>query len=154
MARSRPFRERIVCTNLLSRFPKCLNTRHGSRFWPHGAIFISEEPEEPVLVESYRNGAAADAVIKAAGHLTGLESCSLTVLHPPGLQRMVCAPAGFGDDVVVVRTSLRLNRECLVQVGIGKAMIIFGTVREVSANGTEPGFLNEVAITSAFIRQT
>ena len=37
---------------------------------------------------------------------------------------------------------------------IGHAIIVFGTVREVTPAGNEPGFLREIAVTSAFIRQT
>ena len=107
-----------------------------------------------MLVESYDNGAATEAIARASGDLTGLEACALSVLHPPGVGRMVCLMTGFGNGIVVVRTSLRLSHDSLVQISIGHAIIIFGTVRTVSASGSDAGFLSEIAVTSAFIRQT
>jgi hypothetical protein len=66
---------------------------------------------------------------------------------------MVCQRADFNDDVVVLGTSARLNRETLVQVVIGNSMILFGTVGAV-AELAKTGFLAEVAVTSALVRDS
>jgi len=106
-----------------------------------------------MFIHSCGSPAATDAVAQAALGLSGLEPCGITVMHPPGLDRMVCSLAGFGEGAVRVRTSHRLSRESLVQIGIGHAMIIFGTVRGVTKADAESGFEHEVAITSAFVQQ-
>ena len=106
-----------------------------------------------MLIQSLGALAAGEAVARAARDLSGFEPCGITVMHPPGLHKMACSLAGFGNGVVRVRTSLRLGRESLVEIGIGHAMIIFGTVGGVTKADAEPGFEHEVAITSAFTRE-
>ena len=89
---------------------------------------------------------------RAARNLTGLELCAITVLHPPGLGKMVCSLTGFGESVMHAQTSLRLNRDSLVQIGVGRAMIIFGTVGDVTVNNVTGGLGDhEIVVTSAFI---
>ena len=105
-------------------------------------------------VESYNHEAAALAVATAATDLTGLEVYALTVLHPPGFGRTTFETSGFGDGTIVVRTNRRTGPGSLVQLGIGQTIIVFGTVRQVMPAANEPGFFCEIAVTSAFIRQT
>jgi hypothetical protein len=107
-----------------------------------------------MFVEYYGEGAGAAVAARAGEHLTGDEPCALTVLYPPCSNKMLCPPADFNDDVVVLRTSARLNRETLVQVVIGNLVILFGTVRAVAENDEGKGFLAEVAVTSALVRDS
>ena len=100
---------------------------------------------------SYAGQAAAEAVARAARDLTGLELCTITVLYPPGFQKLPCSLAGVAEGVVRVETSLFLTRSASVEISIGHAMIIFGAVCGVAAASEEGGVIVMIVITSAVI---
>jgi hypothetical protein len=105
-----------------------------------------------MFVESYGE-AAIEAVGRMARNLSGAEACVITVLHAPAFPKLACTLSGFADGGIQVRTDLWLSSGMLVQVSVGQAMVVFGTVqREAVVEGAEPDLVYDIAVTSAMVR--
>ena len=107
-----------------------------------------------MTVKFYGGQSAAEAVARLAPHLSGTELCTISVLYPAGFPKMACSLAGFGAGIVKVRTSPLLHQSASVEISVGHAMKVFGTVCGEAEPGDFDSAVLEVVITGAVVRES
>lgn len=105
-----------------------------------------------MIVQSYSENTASEAIARTAAELSGADKCTVTVFLAPDFLKRECAFTGFANGAVQVRTDLLLGAGTSVQVTVGRVMVIFGTVLGKAA-AAEDGTIYEVAVTTALTRR-